>query len=451
MKVVHVPFCFYPDAVGGTEVYVAGLARHMIGPLVSVTVAAPGAKADAYDYQGVPVRRFAVAPEINDIRELYGAGDESAARAFKAILADENADVVHLHAFTRGASLEMVRAAKRAGAKVVFTYHTPTVSCHRGTLMRWGREVCDGKLDRKICTRCALHGYGLSKAQSVVIGSLPPAVGRLLGRTGASGGLWTALRMSELVQLRQRAFRELMDEVDQVVALCHWSKELLLSNGVPAQKITVSPHGLAQATADVRHASAMPEDPRGGVKIAYMGRLDTTKGVDVLVSALRSLPELDARLDLYGVAQSAAGHNYFRQLQALAEGDARIVFRPAIESDQVIPRLRQYDVLAVPSRWLETGPLVVLEAFSAGTPVIGSRLGGIAELVEHEVNGLLVESGSVTSWAAAIQRCAEYRSLLVRLRAGIRSPKSMSAVASEMLVLYERLLANDNRALACAH
>src|SRR5256714_6331646 len=155
MKVVHVPFCFYPDPVGGTEVYVAALARHTIRPYVSAVIAAPGAQASAYEYQGVPVRRFAVAPEVNDISELYGAGDEGAARAFAAILAEERADVVHLHAFTRGVSLQLVRAAKLAGAKVVFTYHTPTVSCHRGTLMRWGREVCDGKLDSKNFTLCA--------------------------------------------------------------------------------------------------------------------------------------------------------------------------------------------------------------------------------------------------------------------------------------------------------
>ena len=57
--------------------------------------------------------------------------------------------------------------------------------------------------------------------------------------------------------------------------------------------------------------------------------------------------------------------------------------------------LSRIDVLAVPSQWLETGPLVVLEAFAAGTPVIGSDLGGIRELVSDGRDGLLVPHDDV--------------------------------------------------------
>jgi hypothetical protein len=75
---------------------------------------------------------------VNNLRELYGEGDQTAAREFAKILDEERPDVGHLHAFTRGVSLRMARKAKRRGVKVVFTYHTPTVSCQRGTLMHWG-------------------------------------------------------------------------------------------------------------------------------------------------------------------------------------------------------------------------------------------------------------------------------------------------------------------------
>ena len=77
--------------------------------------------------------------------------------------------------------------------------------------------------------------------------------------------------------------------------------------------------------------------------------------------------------------------------------------------------LRQYDLLAVPSRTFETGPLVVLEAFAAGVPVIGSNLGGVNELVRHEVNGLLVEPPALSGWVSALRRCVEEPDLLPRL------------------------------------
>ncbi len=56
----------------------------------------------------------------------------------------------------------------------------------------------------------------------------------------------------------------------------------------------------------------------------------------------------------------------------------------------MVDTLASYDATVVPSQWLETGPLIVLESFAAGTPVIGSNLGGVAELVSHDRDGWLV-------------------------------------------------------------
>ena len=125
----------------------------------------------------------------------------------------------------------------------------------------------------------------------------------------------------------------------------------------------------------------------------------------------------------------------------LARGDRRISFSDAIAPGDVIPRLRAYDFLAVPSQWLETGPLVALEAFAAGTPVIGWKLGGIAELVEHGRDGLLIEPSAATGWVDALQGLAGDRALRARLQAGVRQPRRSTEVARDMLALYASLLA----------
>jgi len=101
--------------------------------------------------------------------------------------------------------------------------------------------------------------------------------------------------------------------------------------------------------------------------------------------------------------------------------------------------LSAYDFVAVPSRWLETGPLVVLEAFAAGVPIIGSRLGGIAELVRDGMDGILIEADSVGAWSATLQRLCDDRALVERLRWNIRYPRTMDDVADDMIALYHRL------------
>src|SRR5262245_39028159 len=141
MRVVHVPFCYWPDPAGGTEVYVESLAREQLQQGLEVMVAAPGTEEQNYVHNGVKIRRFPVAQHVQDLRDLYGEGDAVGAEAFVQVLDVVQPDIVHLHAFTRGVSLRLARTAKQRGIPVVFSYHTPTVSCQRGTLLQWGAEV----------------------------------------------------------------------------------------------------------------------------------------------------------------------------------------------------------------------------------------------------------------------------------------------------------------------
>ena len=165
MRVVHVPFGYFPDAVAGTEIYVAQLARDLRAHGVEsiVAAAAAGSAAARYDHDGTSVYRFAL-PAAENVADLYGEGDESAARSIADVLVEVDADVLHLHAFTRAGSVRAVRAAKRTGARVVFTYHTPTASCVRGTLLRDGHEPCDGALIAQRCAACLLESRGVPRA-----------------------------------------------------------------------------------------------------------------------------------------------------------------------------------------------------------------------------------------------------------------------------------------------
>jgi glycosyltransferase involved in cell wall biosynthesis len=436
VKVIQVPFCFYPDPIGGTEVYVEALSRQLQALAVDVAIAAPSNTHQTYDYHQLPVKRFATGP-IHDLKDLHGAGDVEAAMAFSQILEQEQPDLVHLHAFTRGASLRLVQAAKQRDIPVVFTYHTPTVSCFRGTLLQAGHQVCDGQVDVHRCSRCILQGLGLESMSAYAVGSLPPFIGRSVGSLQLQGGLWTALRTTEMVSERHQAFHTLMGAVDHVIAVCNWVKDVLRVNQVPAEKITVIRQGLCHTV-----PSHLPPHPGGTrhsvLKLAFLGRLDPTKGLHVLLQAIRAHPDLNVSLDIYGISQSPGP--YDRELQTLAANDPRIQFCAPLAADAVIPTLAHYDLLAVPSQWLETGPMVILEAFAAGTPIIGSNLGGIAELVQPNVNGILVEPASISDWSYQLQQLSYNPEHLRRLREGVSPPAQMDTVAEQMVSIYHQVI-----------
>ena len=442
-RLLHVPYCYYPDPVGGTEVYVASLARVQKARSYEVAIAAPAAQSRTYFHDGLPVHRFGIAGKI-DLRQLYGAGDPTASANFQEILDRFQPDVLHLHAFTSAVSALLAQLARSRGIPVVFTYHTPTVTCCRGTMLEQGNRVCDGEMRVSRCARCMLQGKGLPDAASWLLGTVPEAVGGLAGTAGLEGGMWTALRGTELVGIRHAAVKRfLSEESDHIFAVCEWVRSVLVTNGIPAGKISLSRQGSPYPLqlASMPAAANLSREQSSTVRCAFLGRVDPAKGLQVLIDAMAMLPNIDLELDVFAVAQGEDARRRQAVLLDQVRHDRRIQFKTPLDATEVVERLRCYDVLLVPSQGLETGPLVVYEAFAAGIPVIGSALGGIAELVGNGENGLLIDPpGSAAAWAEGIRRLIAEAGLLRRLKAAHKPFRTAEDAADDASEVYSALL-----------
>jgi glycosyltransferase involved in cell wall biosynthesis len=433
-RIVHVPFCYFPEAVGGTEIYVRDLARIQAGRGDDVLILAPGDTAQSYVHDGIAVIRFAVSNQIDDVTDLYTAAKTDVGQFVEAV-SRFNADILHIHGVSRGITEAGLAAAKNGGAAVVLTYHTPTTTCIRGTLLQHGTHPCDGVLDQRRCTACTLTSHGMPAPLATLVARAPAAAGSVLRAAGVRGRWATALRMRELVGLRHEQSRVALDAADQVVAPAEWVLRLLATLDVPKEKLSLSRQGVRGSPA-VTRGTHQP----GKLRIVYVGRVEPVKGIHLLTRALRALPDADIELHVYGVVQGDSHSTYRRDLQDDMARDRRVHLHEPVSPDDVVATIAKYDVLAAPSQQFETGPLVVLEAFSAGVPVVGTNLGGIAELVQDNQNGLLVERGSVTGWSAAFQQLLQDEGLLARLRAGVQPPRTMETVADEMNTVYARAL-----------
>jgi glycosyltransferase involved in cell wall biosynthesis len=440
--VLHVSYTYFPDAAGGTEVYVAGLVEALRSRGLSSAVAAPGEVDDAYLHEGAPVFRFATERDA-DLDRAYGAPDPRAAQSFRAVITRLRPRIVHLHASTAAVSVRLVDAAHEVGAKVVFTYHTPAVSCARGTMMWMGRSQCDGRLDPHRCALCTLARHGVPPLLRNAIARTPHTVSDTLGRAGLSGGALTALRLPSLIAAAHRRFRELGSKVDCTVVPCIWARDVLQRNGVPQNKLVLCRQGLSRRSATRAPLQSHPKcrDDPNVLRLGYFGRLDPTKGVDIVVEALARVPRASVRFEIYGIRQPG-GEAYAAKLEAAAMVDPRITLSSALAPEAVVAAMRCCDLVVVPSQGLETGPLVVLEAFAAGTPVLGARLGGIAELVSDQVDGLLIPPDDRGAWAQAITALAVSPERVAQLRDGIRPPRTMNDVAHDIGELYSTLLAD---------
>lgn len=439
MKVLHVPYTFFPAPSGGTEVYVAALCRELNARGIDNVIAAPGDAEGVQIHESVKVHRIRVSSALSVEQMQGGEPDWQAAQGFGRVLDETRPDVVHFHSFSSAIGNECLRQVQERGIPAIYTYHTPTATCARGTLMRWGREACDGRLHALRCGACQLHAIGLPKLVSLAATVLSPMT-KTLSRALPERVRWQLpVRVLPLMQARHQNVKDWLVGMAAVVALNHWSLPLLKACGVSPRRLHLIRHGLASAV-----VPGVEEAPRttGPVRLAFLGRLDPAKGIALILQALGQLPTADITLDLYLVGDQTSA--FARQMLALLARDSRVRVLAPLQPVDVVVALRAYDALLVPSQVKETGPLVVLEAFAAGIPVIGSELGGIAEWVQHEVNGLLVEPGSSRAWSMALQRLADRdNGLLERLRQGVHPPRSFAEVASEMRGIYDHVLAGD--------
>ena len=426
---------YYPDSVGGTESYIRALASDLrsLGHSVHLGAPAPEARASAYEVDRIPVYRYPLAPSAST-EEAQGREPPAHLDVFREWLIAVRPDIVHIHSFTRGCGIWHARVASSLGIPIVTTVHTPHLVCARETLMRWGTVPCDGVYSPARCTACALTSKGLPRAAAWPL-ALSPArsdAPLLPGRAN------TLLQFRNILGERRDMALEFLSIAQRVVAVSSWLQEMLAQSGVPREKLRLSRQGIRATATDTKNSRR--ERSSGPLRLGFIGRFDATKGLHFIVQAIRrSEPSLPVELHVYGVAANPQAAKYLDSVRALAGDDRRIVFHGLVTDANRTEVLESLDMLVVPSNWFETGPLVVLEAFAAGIPVLGSALGGIQERVTHGVDGWLVPPGNVRAWQVALRELAQ------RFTSGdwswtMPAVRTSMTVAEEMSGLYEQVL-----------
>ena len=214
----------------------------------------------------------------------------------------------------------------------------------------------------------------------------------------------------------------------------------------PADRIVFAPHGLSD------WAEGAPPEPstpaqREAVRFLFVGRLESRKGIDVLMAAapeaLRRFP--GARLDIVGddTIERGEGGTYKAAFLARTDGPTRdrVVFHGRVGEPELRRFYRDCDVLVAPSRY-ELFGLVYLEGMVFGKPVIGGRAGGGPEVIVENVTGLLVEPGDVESLVAAMTRLAGDPELRLAMgRAGRRRYETQFQTDATAKALLDGLLA----------
>ncbi|HJP00941.1 MAG TPA: glycosyltransferase family 4 protein [Planctomycetota bacterium] len=461
MRILLVSHRYPPLHTAGTEVYTADLAAGLVERGHEVTVFATE-KDIAREHLSLGEREHEGVKVVELVNNLhYDAFEETwsypaAEQAFAGVLERLRPDLVHFQHLMY-LSVGCLERASRSGAAVVFTLHDFWLTCPRfGQRVHADGGLCE-RVDLDRCASCMVEfpfaQSGLERRVAGWVAALRGGTGLDLGgavrriggvlrrdapdETSAADAEALAARR-ELLAERERTLRAASSRwVDRFLSPSRFLRERLVEWGLPAERTLYLATGVDLSLFGGGRRKARAER----LRVAFIGTLVPLKGAHLLLEAwglLGADSRARAELELIGSARHEPDY------QALLSASAARVgahLRGTLERGQVADRLRATDLLVVPSLWFENAPLVILEALAAGTPLLVSDLGGMAELVEPGVGGFHFRMGDARDLAAQLERFITDPGLLDALAAQQPQLPSRADHVEAVAAIYAELLA----------
>lgn len=315
---------------------------------------------------GYFVRPNCTLPKIKGgIRYFYNA---EAGRNLERLVEAEKPDIAHVHLFWGGISPSIFKVLHRHRIPIVHTAHDYRMVCPAYTFRTPDGRVCEECRGRRFY-RCVVNRCSKGRfLQSLIMAAEMYLRNAFMNPARNIDGFIFVSRFAESKHLQY------------MPALAH-AKRLVAYNTVPPlEKRFIS-------------------DTRGRYFL-FFGRLSFEKGVGTLVEAFAGMPDMALKI----VGTGPEEETLKRRASGLGAGNIEFVgYR---SGDALKETIRDASFVVVPSEWYENNPMTVIEAYSAGIPVIGARIGGIPEIVEDGSTGYLFEAGDARALSEAVRKAA---------------------------------------------
>lgn len=299
----------------------------------------------------------------------------------KKSIRDFKPDVVHVHNFFPLISPSVFYACRAARVPVVLTLHNYRTICPTALLMHNGSTT----------ERSLKEGPWWAVKHRVYKNSL---VGTFL--------------LALMIALHQRVGTWRFC-VNRFIVLSQFARNIFIAAGFPENKLSIKPNFV--------DLPLTTESERAG--LLFVGRLSPEKGITVLLDAGRIL------LNKGGLSHDVITLAGTGSLLGLVENSGFRSLGP-LNSGLVHERMRHASALLLPSVWYEGFPMVLVEAYASSLPVIASRIGALAELVEDGVTGLLFDPG-------------DSNDLANKMAWALNHPKEMHTMGVNARLRYEKL------------
>jgi glycosyltransferase involved in cell wall biosynthesis len=341
-------------------------------------------------------------------RKVVNAGtylnNRTAYKNLNKLISKYNPDIAHLHLFYGGLSTSVLKSLKENNVPVVQSVHDYRLLCPANAFLDSGNQICEKCKNRSYyqCTvkRCSEGDFFYSSILS-------------------------------LEAYTRKYFIDPLDYIDRFIFVSKFSQEKHIEFD---NRYSEKSNHLYNFT-DVRRDQTTAQK---GNYFLFFGRLSEEKGLLTLINAAKKL-KLNLKIAGTGpleteVVRSTANNRHIEFLGYQSGADLSEVIKKSL-------------FIIVPSEWYENNPMTIIEAYAYGIPVIGSRIGGIPEIVIENKTGFLFESRNEDDLIRAIEKAgqlnsAEYADLSLNARNFAERNFSSGNHYSALMGIYSKVLKN---------
>jgi glycosyltransferase involved in cell wall biosynthesis len=345
-------------------------------------------KIDNEDINSIPINK-----KISYIpKTIYSL---EAQRKIERLILDTRPDIAHLHGINRFISPSILPVLKRFNLPVVYGLYDSGLICPNYRLFSKG----------KICQACKGNKFYNVIINRCVRDSLPLSL------------------LAGVEYYIHSMFNMFSQYIDAFVVPSLFLKRKMVEYGFNPSKFICIPHFIFFDQDITKHEFRN--------YIVYFGRLVEEKGLFTLLMAIKQTPEVKLLLIGDGTYKEAL------KKIAAQEKIKNIEFLGYLQKENIKEAVRDALGVIVPSIWYDASPLVIYESFAMGKAVVGSAIGGIPELIDDGVNGLLFKAGDVDNLAEKIKYLFQYKDKISQMGENARK-KAASEYSPD--VHYEKIL-----------
>ena len=363
IKTCHILNNFLPTHTAGVEVYVLNLCKK---DLANNFVLIIGKENLQYEYDGVKV--FVISDDHGYLSNIV------------KIISTINIVTVHYHLFENGKIYDerTLIEFKKQNIKLVFTFHLVQYYCSTLRLKQNNHRNCKIVANSNSCSQCYFETFYLPKYPKIVRNYSLLKELQIIGKVKNH-----FINSSQNVNATLDKFYKIAKYFDELITINPDFYEKLKAQAYLQSKLKL----VAPDFVLVNKKSTSKKD---NIKLIYLGRIESSKGIDRLLDFAMHMNNKEIEIDVYGpIYDENFSVEIFKNISTISM--TQLNYKGTLAPNRVLEVLKNYDYLVHPSQIAEMTPLVIKEAFSVGLPVIGNNVFGINTYVVNGINGWLLD------------------------------------------------------------